>query len=106
MQRSPYTSPSCKIYFKTGQPFTVPRDLIRMNVELDKTGHSLHDSNVSIQFESSVHVYGAARAYGFSVLVELAKENISRLARKLPALDIIVLAEGGCKFLLDDDLWF
>ncbi|KAF6813035.1 hypothetical protein CPLU01_14756 [Colletotrichum plurivorum] len=33
---SPYTSPSCKIYFKTGQPFTVPRDLIRMNVELDK----------------------------------------------------------------------
>ncbi|KAK1973570.1 hypothetical protein LZ30DRAFT_787691 [Colletotrichum cereale] len=140
-EESPYTSPICKIYFKNQQPFTIPRDLIRASVELDKicgssnssihiknvpdeaghvlvhylyTGtwqtlskrHSLQDSKASTHLETSVYVYAAARAYALPGLAELAKENISKSANRLLALDVIVLAAAACEVLPDTDLWF
>ncbi|GKT83950.1 hypothetical protein Ct61P_01800 [Colletotrichum tofieldiae] len=49
-EKSPYTSPICKIYFKNQQPFTIPRDLIRASVELDKicgsSNSSIHIKNM------------------------------------------------------------
>ncbi|WYZ45643.1 hypothetical protein EsH8_VIII_000959 [Colletotrichum jinshuiense] len=137
---SPYKSPGCKVYFKSGQPSVVPRDIICASVELDRicssfneiritdvpdeaghvlvhylhtgtwqtlrNGHLLHDSKISTQFETSVHVYTAAQAYGLPDLAEIAKEHISRFAESLPALDVIVLAASACGLLPDDDLWF
>ncbi|KAK6222524.1 hypothetical protein QIS74_04226 [Colletotrichum tabaci] len=139
-EASPYTSSSCRIYFKNQQPFTIHRDLIRASPELEKirgnfneicikdvpdeaghvlvhylyTGtwqtlhenHSQHDSETSAHFETSVHVYAAARAYSLPDLAELAKENICQSADALPALDVIVLAAGACELLPDDDSWF
>ncbi|KZL63824.1 hypothetical protein CI238_12786 [Colletotrichum incanum] len=68
--------------------------------------HPQHDSKTSAHFETSVHVYAAARAYSLPGLAELAKENICQSADALPALEVIVLAAGACEFLLDDDSWF
>ncbi|KAK1976350.1 hypothetical protein LZ30DRAFT_603661 [Colletotrichum cereale] len=138
---SPYTSPSCSVYFKGGTPFIVPRDIIRVSVELDRicndfndmirleevpdeAGHvlvhylytctwqtlrkrySLQDSEQLTQVETGLYVYAAAQTYGLTGLAELAKENISRYASGLSAIDIIVLAAKPCEILPDDDSWF
>ncbi|KAL0929305.1 uncharacterized protein CTRU02_215758 [Colletotrichum truncatum] len=137
---SPYASPACTIYFKDGQPSTIPRDIVCVSNELVKicsehnkirldkvphqaghvlvhylhTGswqtlykrHPLSDYKTSTQFETSIHVYAAARAYGLPELADLAKDKIFGFAEALPALEAIVLGANACDLLPDDDLWF
>ncbi|EFQ29637.1 hypothetical protein CGRA01v4_14925 [Colletotrichum graminicola] len=44
---SPYASPSCKVYFKGGQPFTVPRDLLCEGLErIRYSSNEIHLGNV------------------------------------------------------------
>ncbi|KAK1993875.1 hypothetical protein LX36DRAFT_728705, partial [Colletotrichum falcatum] len=47
---SPYTSPIYKIYFKNQQPFTIPQDLIRASIKLNKiygsSNSSIHIKNI------------------------------------------------------------
>ncbi|KAF4824742.1 hypothetical protein CGCSCA5_v000818 [Colletotrichum siamense] len=155
---SPYTSPSCRIYFRNKIPFFVPRDLLCNGSELlgtlatlpsiepqkrlndihieevpDDAGHVLvhylytgtwqtlsqshsqqepitsYDSNISViksDFETSVHVYCAAKAYDLSALVGMAKKEVLRLANCLTPLDVVVLASEACQLLVEHDIWF
>lgn len=67
------------------------------------------DSNIGVtksDFETSVHVYCAARAHGLSNLVELAKGQVQRLASHLTPLKVLLLASEACQLLAEDDLWF
>ncbi|KAF5527017.1 hypothetical protein CGCA056_v001565 [Colletotrichum aenigma] len=67
------------------------------------------DSNIGVtksDFETSVHVYCAARAYGLSNLVELAKGQVQRLASHLTPLNVLLSASEACQLLAEDDLWF
>ncbi|KAF3808482.1 hypothetical protein GCG54_00006344 [Colletotrichum gloeosporioides] len=159
---SPYTSPSCRVYFRNKIPFFVPRDLLCNASELlgalatlrsdepqdepqdelndihidevpDDAGHVLvhylytgtwqtlsqshsqqepltcYDSNISViksDFETSVHVYCAAKAYGLPALVEMAKKEVLRLANCLTPLDVVVSASEACQLLSEHDIWF
>ncbi|KAF4917728.1 hypothetical protein CGCVW01_v009592 [Colletotrichum viniferum] len=155
---SPYTSPSCRVYFRNKVPFFIPRDLLCNASELlgalatlpsiepqerlndihieevpDDAGHVLvhylytgtwqtlsqshpqqepitsYDSNISViksDFETSVHVYCAAKAYGLPALVGMAKQEVLRLANYLTPLDVVVSASEACQLLSEHDIWF
>ncbi|KAF5515401.1 hypothetical protein CGCS363_v001556 [Colletotrichum siamense] len=155
---SPYTSPTCRVYFRNKIPFFVPRDLLCNASELlgalvtlpsdepqdelndihieevpDDAGHVLvhylytgtwqtlsqshsqqepptfYDSNISViksDFETSVHVYCAAKAYGLPALVGMAKKEVLRLADYLTPLDVVVSASEACQLLSEHDIWF
>ncbi|KAF4860933.1 hypothetical protein CGCSCA1_v015012 [Colletotrichum siamense] len=167
---SPYTSPTCRVYFRNKIPFFVPRDLLCNASELlgalvtlpsdepqnelddihieepqdelndihieevpDDAGHVLvhylytgtwqtlsqshsqqepptcYDSNISViksDFETSVHVYCAAKAYGLPALVGMAKKELLRLANYLTPLDVVVSASEACQLLSEHDIWF
>ncbi|KAF4852759.1 hypothetical protein CGCSCA4_v002674 [Colletotrichum siamense] len=155
---SPYTSPTCRVYFRNKIPFFVPRDLLCNASELlgalvtlpsdepqdelndihieevpDDAGHVLvhylytgtwqtlsqshsqqepptcYDSNISViksDFETSVHVYCAAKAYGLPGLVGMAKKEVLQLANYLTPLDVVVSASEACQLLSEHDIWF
>ncbi|KAF0328375.1 hypothetical protein GQ607_004527 [Colletotrichum asianum] len=155
---SPYTSPTCRVYFRNKIPFFVPRDLLCNASELlgalvtlpsdepqdelndihieevpDDAGHVLvhylytgtwqtlsqshsqqeplacYDPNISViksDFETSVHVYCAAKAYGLPALVGMAKKAVLRLANYLTPLDVVVSASEACQLLSEHDIWF
>ncbi|KAJ3955202.1 hypothetical protein N0V92_008286 [Colletotrichum tropicale] len=67
------------------------------------------DSDISViksDFKTSVHVYCAARAYGLSALVGMAKKEVLRLANYLTPLDVVVSASKACQLLVEHDIWF
>ncbi|CAI0651941.1 unnamed protein product [Colletotrichum noveboracense] len=68
-----------------------------------------YDSNISViksDFETSVHVYCAAKAYGLPALVGMAKKEVLRLANYLTPLDVVVSASEACQLLSEHDIWF
>lgn len=65
--------------------------------------------NISViksDFQTSVHVYCAAKAYGLPALVGMAKKEVLRLANYLTPLDVVVSASEACQLLNEHDIWF
>ncbi|KAH0425490.1 hypothetical protein CcaCcLH18_10949 [Colletotrichum camelliae] len=69
-------------------------------------GESQYSPAACTLFQTSVHIYAAARKYGISGLVEMAQERVSELAANLCAPDIITLTADASGLLDDDDVWF
>ncbi|KAK1991470.1 hypothetical protein LX36DRAFT_531044, partial [Colletotrichum falcatum] len=138
---SPYSSTSCRVYFRSGKPFRVPRDLlcdefknmrrgsgeVRLKNVPDEVGHvivhylytrtwqTLEGADPPEdaagppppdRLEVGMHVYAAAQTYGMPGLAELARQDISRRAAPLPALQVLLTASDVCRLLGDGDAWF